>query len=93
MNIRLGRWFQILAPGYSHCVRCRTPWRFVEPRVVWYSSSSGQFALCVKCWNETHIAQRIIAHMLVSERNELSEETFKDIEAAIVRDSLEESNA
>lgn len=93
MNIRLGRWSQILAPGYSSCTRCRTPWRFVRERTVWYTPSSGQFALCVRCWDETHVAQRVIAHMLVSERNDLSEETFEDIEQAIIRDSLEESNA
>lgn len=90
-NVRLGGWSRIFAFGYSNCRRCRTPWRFVQERTVWYTPSSGQFALCVKCWDECDVLQRTIAHQLVSEDNGFSEETFEDIEQAIVRDSMEES--
>jgi hypothetical protein len=30
MNLRLGSWSRALAPGYGWCLRCKTPWRFVE---------------------------------------------------------------
>lgn len=91
MNVRLGPLSKILAPGYSYCRGCRTPWLFVEPRTVWYSSYSGQFALCVKCWDEATAIERMAAHLEVCRRNEVSEETIDDILDAIVRTSTEES--
>lgn len=87
LNIRLGRWSQILAPGYSYCRRCKTPWLFVEERTVWYTRSSGQFALCIKCWDEATAEQRVAAHMIVSAMNDHSVETYELIREKVYEES------
>lgn len=38
------------APGYSACLRCGMPWRYVEPHTTRYSRSQGCFPLCADCW-------------------------------------------
>lgn len=60
-NIRLGPWSRILAPGYSWCYRCRTPWKFVKGHDTAYEWGEingyrypfrGCFPLCEKCWSD-----------------------------------------
>ena len=43
---------RLLAPGYSTCLRCDRPWKFVEPHATDYSESHGMFPLCEKCWTQ-----------------------------------------
>lgn len=52
MNLRIGPVGKVLAPGYSWCHRCRTPWKFVEAHVTDYLKGRGCFPLCEKCWAE-----------------------------------------
>lgn len=67
MNLRLGRWSQPFAPGYSTCERCGTPWKFVENHTTYYIEPSidpprvgwGMFALCEKCWGELRPLDRV----------------------------------
>jgi len=63
MNLRIGRVFPKLAHllgfGYGHCLRCETPWCFVEYHHTQYTDSSGCFPLCQKCWSELTPEQRL----------------------------------
>lgn len=59
MNLRLGRWSRILAPGYSWCEKCGTPWRFVAEHVTDYTATRGIFPLCEKCWAELSPEERL----------------------------------
>lgn len=65
MNIRLGPITRVLAPGHSWCRRCDTTWAFVGERVVEYAPGKGVFALCVKCWDEATVQERLDAHLEV----------------------------
>lgn len=62
MNIRLGGWSRILAPGYSWCERCKTPWPFVHPHMTKYDDRrfAGRccFPLCEKCWHDLGTPER-----------------------------------
>lgn len=40
------------APGYGHCLRCRTAWKFVEDHSTYFQAGSGCFPLCQLCWSE-----------------------------------------
>ncbi len=46
------------ALGYTRCLRCRSPWRMVDPHIVWHGRGVGAFALCQSCWTETTSAER-----------------------------------
>lgn len=59
MNLRLGRMAQLFAPGYSWCLQCKTPWRFVKGHTTKYTQSNGCFPLCEKCWAELTPEQRL----------------------------------
>lgn len=59
MNRRLGRWSQLLAPGYSFCRRCKTPWRFVKWHDTSYGRGHGCLPLCQMCWSELTPEQRL----------------------------------
>jgi hypothetical protein len=37
VNLRLGRWSRLLAPGYGSCFRCKTPWRFIHVHLTPYA--------------------------------------------------------
>lgn len=52
MNIRVGRIGWLLAPGYSHCGKCETPWKFVRRHTTEIDNSRGCFPLCERCWQE-----------------------------------------
>lgn len=58
MNLRVGPIGRLFAPGYSSCLRCKTPWRFVREHITQYTPSSGCFPLCEKCWAEMTPEQR-----------------------------------
>jgi len=65
LNIRLGTWSQKLAPGFSWCFRCETPWRFVHGHDTPYAYdhqgavTRSCFPLCEKCWAELTPEQRL----------------------------------
>lgn len=61
MNLRLGRLGQLIAPSYGYCLRCKTPWRFVDHHTTWYAPSSGCFPLCEKCWAKLQRPERRLA--------------------------------
>lgn len=58
MNLRIGKISNLLAPGYSHCRRCQTNWRFVTPHDTDWGWK-GCIALCEKCWRELTPEQRL----------------------------------
>jgi hypothetical protein len=63
MNLRIGRvsprMASLLAPGYGHCLRCKTPWRFVKWHDTPYHNGSGCLPLCQKCWSGLTPEQRL----------------------------------
>ncbi len=59
LNVRLGTWSQRLAPGYSWCSRCGTPWLFIHHHNTDYRLDRGIFVFCVKCWEELAPAERL----------------------------------
>lgn len=87
MNVRLGRWSRLFAPGYSWCLHCGTPWLFVRERPVEYAPGRAQFALCVKCWDELKPIRRHIFHMLVCDLQVVNHETRRLVFQAVLRDS------
>ena len=36
--------------GYSGCVHCKMPWRFVASKKVKYSSTESMAPLCIRCF-------------------------------------------
>lgn len=56
--MRIGKIGQRLAPGYSWCHRCLTPWPFVTHHDTAYSEHSGCFPLCEQCWQELETPAR-----------------------------------
>lgn len=52
MNIRIGRFSQLVTPGHGSCFRCRTTWPFVEEHSTYFAECEACFPLCVKCWTE-----------------------------------------
>lgn len=49
-----------LAPGYSTCLRCGRPWKFVAGHITDYAPGRGCFPLCESCWAELETpAQRL----------------------------------
>lgn len=83
-NVRLGRWSRALAPAYGVCRQCETPWRFVQPRIVNYGDGRGQFALCVKCWDESTVDERLHAHRVVTLMWDDAPTVLPDVEAAVL---------
>jgi hypothetical protein len=58
---RIGIAGQRKAPGYGHCERCKTPWKFVDGHVTSIGTNGkGVFPLCEACWRETDIATRLV---------------------------------
>lgn len=53
----VGTWH--LAPGYGHCLRCRTAWKFVEGHSTYYNLGRGCFPLCEMCWSEMEPHERL----------------------------------
>jgi hypothetical protein len=47
VNLRLGPLAGLLAPGFSRCKRCRTPWKFVVEHATPYWSSPDTLAVQV----------------------------------------------
>lgn len=41
---------RLRSPGYSACLRCGMPWRFVEGHQTPYGNGSTCFPLCTTCW-------------------------------------------
>jgi len=58
---RIGVAGQLKAPGYGHCERCKTPWKFVEWHVTDIGPyGHGVFCLCHACWRETDVETRLV---------------------------------
>lgn len=60
--MRIGKIGQRLAPGYSWCQRCLTPWKFVEGHDTRCSKSWGCFPLCEECWRELETPERCLPY-------------------------------
>jgi hypothetical protein len=58
-RLRIGRLSDWLAPGYSHCMRCRTNWQFCEGHTTIVSENGGMFPLCEQCWRELAPHERL----------------------------------
>lgn len=48
-----------VAPGYSWCLHCGRPWKFVEGHVTPYTPSRGCFPLCEGCWGDMTPEERL----------------------------------
>jgi hypothetical protein len=51
--------------GYGRCYLCRSPWWIATGHSVRWNFH-GQFALCLRCWDDATIQQRIQAHAWVT---------------------------
>jgi hypothetical protein len=54
-----GRALRPLAPGYSWCMRCKTPWKFTKAHYTPYTEDRSCFPLCETCWQELTPEQRV----------------------------------
>ena len=90
MNIRIGRIGHLVAPGYGHCLRCKTPWRFVREHITAYNYSSACFALCEKCWAPLTPDQRLpyyreqIWHWSYPYNGRTFDETWREVKTAVL---------
>jgi hypothetical protein len=86
LTMRLGRWSRALAPGYSWCLRCETPWRFVTPHYTQYDPSRGCFPLCEKCWTELETPEARLLYYLrmVQDRPPPKVEMWQKIKKAVL---------
>lgn len=48
---------RLLHPGFSYCEKCRLPWNYCNSKSVDYNESSGTFATCDICWNNSTIEE------------------------------------
>lgn len=39
-----------VSPGFSYCLRCGLPWRFVDGHTTEYTEHQACFPLCEGCW-------------------------------------------
>lgn len=86
LNVRLGTWSQRLAPGYSWCLRCETPWLFIVHHNTDYRSDRGIFVLCEKCWAELAPEQRLPYYRQLWEQwtHHADDQEWQDIETAVL---------
>lgn len=42
-------------PNYSYCGKCGFPWNHCEARSVMHSKTTGTFATCKQCWENSSI--------------------------------------
>jgi hypothetical protein len=88
--VRIGRFGQLLAPGYGWCKRCKTPWRFVRYHSTSWSAA-GCIALCEGCWAELTPQERLPFYRVLveswHERPDLCRLTF-DEEWALVESAV-----
>lgn len=84
MNVRVGRVGRLVAPSYGQCLRCSTPWRFVEPHVL---APIGRIVLCEKCWGECSVDERLGYYRFDWHRLEHPSITWEALEAAIRSES------
>jgi hypothetical protein len=88
LNVRLGTWSQRLAPGYSWCAHCETPWLFVAHHDTDYRSDRGIFVLCEKCWAEFTPQQRLPYYRQRfdhwKQNGYADEQEWQDIEASVL---------
>lgn len=80
-----------LSPGYSTCMRCLRPWKYVEGHSTQYTEVRGCFPLCEGCWSDLSVEERLpyyrrlveewaadMTHVTPSEREERFRELFDD---------------
>ena len=81
-----------LAPGYSWCKRCGTPWKFVEEHETWYRPTHAVFALCRPCWPELTSEERLPYYRQVFddwERFGCGDREWPEIERAVLTEQTE----
>lgn len=85
MNLRIGRIGQWLAPAYSVCYRCQTPWKFVRHHSTEYRPGHACFPLCEKCWHDLKTPDRRMPYyrMLVASWSP-GYARWEDIESAVL---------
>ena len=97
MNIRIGRIGRLFARCYSSCLRCLTPWKFVQPHETVVAAAYEPlgvrqfdlFVLCQKCWKELHPVERVryyhtawLTRICTSSMNERL--AWEDVEQAVL---------
>ena len=90
LNLRLGPAVQWMAPGYSWCKRCETPWAFVDEHATYYTERRGVFALCQMCWAELTPQERLPFYRQVYEEWErlgCADREWPDIERAVLAEA------
>ena len=81
-----------LAPGYSWCKRCGTPWKFIGEHATWYRPGYGVFALCQPCWSELTPKERLPFYRQVFddwERVGCGDREWPEIERAVLTERAE----
>lgn len=51
------RILRYLNPNYSHCSKCGLPWNWCRGKSVMYNSTSGTFATCNYCWDNSTLIE------------------------------------
>lgn len=54
-----GKILQFLAPHYSYCFRCYSPWKFTKEHSTMFTEDDGCFPLCEKCWSQLTPQERL----------------------------------
>lgn len=44
---------------FGSCDKCHSTWNHVQYRIVNVTQSHGMFALCVPCWNDSSVEERV----------------------------------
>ncbi|MCK5316300.1 MAG: hypothetical protein KAJ55_00220 [Anaerolineales bacterium] len=87
---RRAAWFwRLLFPNYSSCYSCKTSWAVISGHVTHYSSSSGMFPLCERCWMNKTPKERLPFYRELWEEWEEESPGHKDwgqIERAVLRE-------
>lgn len=79
--------FLAVPKGYSWCGRCKLPWSHVEGHSTHFAKGQGCFPLCVYCWGELTIEQRLPYYYALwvrsRQRGYMSSDTLAKIIAAV----------
>lgn len=69
--------------GYGRCFGCHRPWWAATGHTVWHAMSVGQFALCVRCWDDATTEGRLAAHRWVCDHTATGPKRWPEIRNAI----------
>ncbi len=80
-----------LAPNFSYCSCCGTPWRFVDGKSMDYEKGRGFFPLCEWCFYDPSVSfeDLVIYHSRDDDQHKFTEEQIEYVTNSLIKESEE----